>query len=133
MVTDVASQQGETVILYAVWAEPDYIIVFNANGGEGEMANQSFAEGVGRILRPNTFQREGFTFEGWALTADGSVVYTDGQFVTPTSDMVLYAVWSGGEPADGDSSESAAAILAVFAGTLISAAVAAVAYVRPRM
>ena len=133
MVTDVASQQGETVILYAVWAEPDYIIVFNANGGEGEMANQSFAEGVGRILRPNTFQREGFTFEGWALTADGSVVYTDGQFVTPTSDMVLYAVWGGGEPADGDSSESAAAILAVFAGTLISAAVAAVAYVRPRM
>lgn len=121
-VTDIASQQGETVTLYAVWSKPDYIISFDANGGKGEMADQGFFEGVERSLRPNAFQREGYTFEGWAVIRDGPVVYTDGQSVSPSSDMVLYAVWAE------DSSWSDASIIAASFGVAISAAVCAAAF-----
>ncbi len=46
------------------------------------------------------------TFKGWSLTADGAVVYRAGDPITLTSNLTLYAVWSGTEsgdyPADGD-------------------------------
>lgn len=83
---------------YANWVYNTYSIKFNANGGTGTMANESMTYGTAKALTANTFTREGYRFLGWATSASGSVVYTDGQSVnnlTTTNEgtVNLYAVW----------------------------------------
>lgn len=71
-----------------------YTVAFNANGGSGEMANQTFDGGVKQPLRKNTFIRSGYTFIGWNTKADGTgTAYTDEQSVTVAGNMTLYAIW----------------------------------------
>ena len=75
-----------------------YSVKFNANGGTGTMANESFTYGTAKALTANAFTRTGYTFQGWATSASGTKVYNDGQSVsnlTETSGAVvnLYAVW----------------------------------------
>ena len=75
-----------------------YSVKFNANGGSGTMANESFTYGTAKALTANAFTREGYTFQGWATSASGAKVYSDKQSVsnlTETSGAVvnLYAVW----------------------------------------
>ncbi|MBQ6553500.1 MAG: InlB B-repeat-containing protein [Clostridia bacterium] len=81
--------------LYAIWADVDkYVVTFDANGGEGEMADQEVEIGVATALNANEFNRAGFKFQGWATSAEGEVVYADGEEVTLTdSGLKLYAVW----------------------------------------
>ena len=82
-----------------VW-EPvtTYTVSFNANGGAGTMANQTFTYGVSTVLKPNAFTKNGYTFAGWSKTAGGSVVYDDGalvsNLVSPGGSITLYAVWT---------------------------------------
>ncbi len=73
-------------------------VAFDANGGEGTMDVQVFDYDVEQALTANAFTREGYEFLGWALTADGDVVYTDGQVVSNLTEtcgetVTLYAVW----------------------------------------
>ncbi len=75
-----------------------YSVKFNANGGTGTMANESFTYGTAKALTANAFKRTGYTFQGWATSASGSKIYNDKQSVsnlTQTSGAVvnLYAVW----------------------------------------
>ena len=75
-----------------------YTVKFNANGGTGTMANQSFTYGTAKALTANVFTRTGYVFQGWATSASGGKVYNDKQKVqdlTTTSGAVvnLYAVW----------------------------------------
>ena len=75
-----------------------YSVKFNANGGTGSMANESFIYGMAKALTANAFTRTGYTFQGWATSANGAKVYNDKQSVsnlTETSGTVvnLYAVW----------------------------------------
>ena len=75
-----------------------YTVKFNANGGTGSMANQSFTYGTEKALTANAFTRTGYTFQGWATSASGAKVYNDKQSVsnlTATAGAVvnLYAVW----------------------------------------
>ena len=75
-----------------------YTVKFNANGGTGSMANQSFTYGTEQALTANAFTRTGYMFQGWATSAGGAKVYNDKQSVsnlTQTSGAVvnLYAVW----------------------------------------
>ncbi len=88
------------ITLYAVWSEvpSTYTVTFNANGGSGVMSDQTFTEGVAQALTANAFTRTDYTFDGWALLAAGSVVYTNGQSVTLTENTTLYAVWSAAAP-----------------------------------
>lgn len=68
-----------------------------ASGGTGTMANQSFTYDVAQVLTENAFTRTGYTFEGWATSADGSKVYDDRQSVqslTTQSHVTLYACWT---------------------------------------
>ncbi len=69
-------------------------IVFDANGGDGEMAAQFVRRGTGVALAKNLFSREGFSFAGWALSPDGEVCFGDGEVVTPGGVITLYAVWA---------------------------------------
>ena len=95
-------------VLYAQWkktettpANPDsgspkisYTITFNSNGGSGEMKALTAEEGTEITLTENAFTREGYTFSGWAASADGNIVHTDGAKIKVTADITLYAQWT---------------------------------------
>ena len=81
--------EPDPVVTQQVWT-----VTFNANGGEGSMAAQTFTNGVAQALRANAFTRFGWEFAGWATSVDGEVVYADGQRVAVTSGQTLYARWA---------------------------------------
>ncbi|MBO5768577.1 MAG: InlB B-repeat-containing protein, partial [Bacteroidales bacterium] len=69
-------------------------LTFNANGGEGTMAAQTFEAGVSQAIAANAFTRSGYTFTGWNTAANGSgTSYTDKQSISLTQDITLYAQW----------------------------------------
>ena len=72
------------------------IVSFDANGGAGMMADQMIDDSG--TLTANTFNREGYTFAGWATAPSGAVVYANGAAMTATSEdkgpVTLYAVWT---------------------------------------
>ena len=92
---------GFTIIanttLYAKWKANSYTVAFDANGGTGDMSNESFTYGdAAKALTNNSFAQSGYTFAGWAKTATGEVAYQDGQSVSnlaASGTVTLYAVW----------------------------------------
>lgn len=74
------------------------IVTFNANGGSGTMADQNI-DNSGHLSH-NTFTKANHYFAGWALSANGPVVYDDGEVMTVTAQdkgpVTLYAVWEEG-------------------------------------
>jgi len=98
VVENLAEIQGQVVTLYAVWVGAKYAVRFDANGGEGIMANQTHQVGVPLALSKCTFTRENHTFLGWATTPQGEVVYEDEEEVQDltlqaSATVPLYAVW----------------------------------------
>ena len=79
----------------AQWAPNVNKVIFNANGGSGDMPEQEIATDETAALSGNTFTRRGYTFAGWAESATGSVVYEDGAEYTmgAESSYELFAVW----------------------------------------
>ena len=73
---------------------------FNANGGNGTMAAQTFEHGVAQGLTANAFTKTGYTFAGWNTKADNSgTSYANMASVsfTPVNDgdsITLYAQWT---------------------------------------
>lgn len=43
-----------------------YTIIYNANTGNGTMANQVFTYGIAQKLSKNSYTKPGYTFKGWA-------------------------------------------------------------------
>ena len=83
----------KSVTLYAQWTKI-YKVHFNANGGTGTMAAQTFVAGVSQAIAAIAFTRSGYTFTGWNTNADGSgTSYTDKQPITLWQDITLYAQW----------------------------------------
>ncbi|MCK9335863.1 MAG: leucine-rich repeat protein, partial [Candidatus Cloacimonetes bacterium] len=88
-----------TVVVKGTVQEITYIIKYDANGGTGTMADQTFTYNTTQTLSSNTFVKDARVFSGWAATADGPVVYTDNQSVrnlldTDGAALTLYAVWT---------------------------------------
>ncbi len=86
------------VVLYAGYVPNPYEIRFNANGGEGEMDALPMVYDLKKALPANEFVRTGYTFMGWARSAEGSVVFSDADQVVnlesaPGKVINLYAVW----------------------------------------
>lgn len=81
-----------------------YKISFNANNGTGRMANiENIEEGTDKQLSKNTLTRAGYTFKGWATSANGAKVYDDEATITNiTADITLYAVWEEEAEEGGD-------------------------------
>ena len=69
-------------------------VTFNANGGTGSMSDQVVDYNTATALTANTFTRTGYSFAGWATTADGSKAYDDHESVTLTKNTTLYALWT---------------------------------------
>ena len=88
----------KTVNLKAVWQANTYTIIYNNNGGIGNMANQVFTYDVAKALNANTFTKTGYEFIGWATEVNGDVKYLDKQEVnnlssTNNAEIILYAFW----------------------------------------
>ena len=76
-------------------AKKTFTIIFNSNGGSGEMKSQTAEEGAEITLTANAFTREGYTFTGWNTAADGKgTPYSDKAKLTLTENLTLYAQWS---------------------------------------
>ena len=93
-VSNLTTTDGATVTLYAQWLN-GAIVTFNANGGSGNMAAQAIPFNTSKELNPNTFTApEGKVFAGWTTDAAGEkAYYGDGEKVTLTEDLTLYAQW----------------------------------------
>ena len=72
-----------------------YTIIFDANGGEGTMADQVFIYDVSQALRLNAYTRDGFVFKKWNTRADGNgTSYSDGETIlnlATSGTITLYA------------------------------------------
>lgn len=76
-----------------------YKVVYNSNGGSGSTATSTHKYGEAKTLTPNGFSKTGYSFAGWATSASGSVVYSNGQSVTSLTatnngTVNLYAKWT---------------------------------------
>ena len=85
--------------LWAKWTAHVYTITFDANGGSGSMSDIFITYGVSTNLTPNAFTKEGYSFEGWATSPNGSIAYLDGASVKNLSsadgaNVTLYAKWT---------------------------------------
>lgn len=69
-----------------------YTLRYNANGGIGAPATQSFS--LTLTLSSSIPVRSGYTFIGWSANENAMhASYSPGETITLTSDMTLYAVW----------------------------------------
>jgi len=89
---------GDVIDLYPVWAGHAYTVAFDANGGDGTMADQPAVVGTPQALTANAYTRAGSVFLGWATAADGAATYADGETVSDLdladgATVTLYAVW----------------------------------------
>ena len=86
--------------MYAQWTVNTYKVRFNGNGStSGSMSDQNFTYGTAQNLTANAFSKTGYTFAGWATSADGAKAYNNQQSVnnlTTTNGGIfnLYAKWT---------------------------------------
>lgn len=86
--------------LYAQWEEIPVVVTFTMsysnNGGEGTMtdSNSPYESGATVTVLSNAFTKEGYNFDGWNTSADGTgTSYAAGGTFTITADTTLYAQW----------------------------------------
>lgn len=71
-----------------------YAVTYNANGGTGAPSAQEKRTGIDLTLSSTQPTRDGYTFAGWATSADGAVEYTAGATYTANAAVTLYAQWT---------------------------------------
>ena len=98
---------GNDYTIKATWTSPSSVsnnatanftinpvVTFKANGGTGSDYTQRVTYDTNTALTTNTFTKTGYNFAGWATSADGNVVYTDGANVKLTAHTTLFAKWT---------------------------------------
>jgi Listeria/Bacterioides repeat len=71
------------------------------------MHSQIFDEGESQALFHNAYTRDNHTFTGWNTNQNGNgTTYTDGQTITISSDMILYAQWTANSSQGGGNATS---------------------------
>ena len=78
---------------FVIPALEKYTIQYNANGGSGAPPSQQKTYGETLTLSSTKPTRSGYTFQGWATSASGSVAYAAGANYTANAAATLYAVW----------------------------------------
>lgn len=98
-VGDLTSTISETVNLYAVWAEitTSFVVIYDANGGEGTTASSVHTTSTPKSLTPNGFTKTGYRFLGWSTDQNATTPeYVDeGVYTSDLTEgsITLYAVW----------------------------------------
>lgn len=83
---------GGKLVLYARWSANTYTIKYDANGGTGAPANQSFVYNSGAKISTTKPTRTGYTFVNWKY---GDVTFDPGDAVpTGWGDFTLQAQWT---------------------------------------
>ncbi len=102
------SSIDDSMTLYAQWSSGTYNVMFDSNGGTGEMASQTFASGESQNLFNNTYTKTGSNFLKWNTRSDGlGTSYSDGETVRNLSSIngetvTLYALWGNLTEYSGD-------------------------------
>ena len=81
----------------AKWIPNLNAIKFDGNGAtSGNMQDQTGYTNSAVILKPNQYQKAGYTFAGWATSADGGIMLSDGglYIVGVLNQYTLYAKWT---------------------------------------
>ena len=84
------------VTFVANWHANNYVIKFDANGGDKTMSNLEMTYDITKNLTANNFTKDGYRFIGWSKEKDGKVDYQDKEAVKNLafdSEVTLYAVW----------------------------------------
>ena len=87
---------NSTYTLYAIWKANENTLHFDSNGGNGgSMSDMKIASDAKAALLKNGFTRSGYEFAGWAESANGSKVYSEGETYSMglESSYTLYALW----------------------------------------
>lgn len=96
---NLTDEDGGSVTLYAQWERDYYTVIFDANGGEGEMGPQRVEIGLAESLDSCSFEREGYVFAGWNTAPDGSGVShqpgaaLEEDLAEAGGQVTLYAQW----------------------------------------
>ena len=71
-------------------------ILYDANGGLGNVELQEVRIGFSIELRNNNFTKSGYIFEGWSIekNANSEKIYKPGDKIKVESDILLYAQWT---------------------------------------
>lgn len=77
----------------SVPAWTSYTVKYNANGGTGAPSSQTKWKDQTLKLSTTKPTRTGYSFQGWATSASGSVAYASGANYTANAAVTLYAVW----------------------------------------
>ncbi len=97
-VQHINADKNGSVTLWAVWTPIEYTVRFDANTGDGSMADITMIYDAYTPLPDVAFTKEGYHFLGWATSASGGVSYSDKQSVKNLASaegavVTLYAVW----------------------------------------
>lgn len=88
-------RNGSSSASYWDWLGPleSNTVSYNANGGSGAPVSATKWYNEHFYLSTTTPSRTGYTFQGWATSASGSVSYSPGQEYTADAAVTFYAVW----------------------------------------
>ena len=71
-----------------------YTLTYDANGGEGTMAEETIPCGINAEIKACAYTLTGYKFDSWNTKADGTgAKYKVGTTIAVVKDMVLYAQW----------------------------------------
>ncbi|MEY8390585.1 hypothetical protein D3Z36_05310 [Lachnospiraceae bacterium] len=94
-------ENGDTVVLFAMWKANPYRVRYEGNGAEsGIVLESSHVYGTSGSLNLNAYIRKGYTFAGWNTQQDGKgKTYKNGAQVKNLTDelngtVTLYAKWT---------------------------------------
>lgn len=104
VITDVSGDWGKTSYngkngwVHLSYVTPvrleQYVITYNANGGEGAPTQTKKTAGVNITLSSAVPQRTGYDFLGWSKSKTSSKVdFRSGDTYKDNADLTLYAVW----------------------------------------
>ena len=93
LVKNLTPENGETVVITAVWTPKTYTVTFNANGGTCTAASKTvtYDSTYGSLPTPT---QSGYTFNGWYTAESGGTKIESTTTVKITENQTLYAQWS---------------------------------------
>ena len=88
-----SGNNGETKTLYAV--HDNYYVITYVNTATSDTQTKTVKQGSSGTITPSTtWTRTNYSLAGWDTNSAGTnVVYTKGQSITPTADLIVYTVW----------------------------------------
>ena len=92
--TTITTPSNHTI--YAAWKANEYIVTFDANGGNWAPENKTvvFGEKYGNLVNAT---RDGYTFDGWYTAASGGTNINVNTVYSTASNQTLYAHWKAND------------------------------------